>query len=523
MPSATGTGVVLGTARSIDGRTIEYSAEAGDAIGIDCDLDDPADQAIFNAIVARIASYGVSGVLCTVGRLDGGKTARVKILLRAAEKFPSGSPRAQTRRFIGHTTAHARAVEAYAAGRQFVVSGFNGKAGCAVEIRIDGIPSEALPPVSALPGLTAAMWGDLLAFIDGGCGLGLERCPQERRLTGNGVVADLPVLLDEVSGRITDGREAAITRAASKAVGAVFESRAVPLAAMADPVGMCRLAEMVAWGLVERDIDLERPRDGGSGRESHWSPDDVAERVGRFFDANAATFRATRIKDQAFPDGTPIPDPQGVAGRTIEEVASDVIATAAALVPEIDDIRREAEAARRTGAGLSPMSAAPPDLSTIGRLPPATADAAPEPTTTAGKEPAARSIAGVPASYGDVPADVRSVLADVEFGGSYRDLEIPPTDFAVGTVFPIGDVSILYGDGGTGKSWLALQLSLAIAGGAEWFGMETKPGRALFYSAEDVPDNLRRRFKGLIQSEGVSGEVADRVGIMQKAGGDSIL
>jgi len=58
---------------------------------------------------------------------------------------------------------------------------------------------------------------------------------------------------------------------------------------------------------------------------------------------------------------------------------------------------------------------------------------------------------------------------------------------------PRGHVTLLGAHGGTGKSMLALQLSVAVACGADFLGASTEQGRVLFFSGEDGGPVLRQR------------------------------
>ena len=70
------------------------------------------------------------------------------------------------------------------------------------------------------------------------------------------------------------------------------------------------------------------------------------------------------------------------------------------------------------------------------------------------------------------------------------DLEgrpIPPRAWLVPDLIPHRTVTLFSGDGGTGKSLLALQLAVAAATGGWWIGREVTPGSVLYLSAEDTP------------------------------------
>ncbi len=52
-------------------------------------------------------------------------------------------------------------------------------------------------------------------------------------------------------------------------------------------------------------------------------------------------------------------------------------------------------------------------------------------------------------------------------------------------LFPARNVTLLQGDGGTGKSLLAMQLAMAVAVGGTWLGIAVKRGAVLYLSAEE--------------------------------------
>ena len=70
---------------------------------------------------------------------------------------------------------------------------------------------------------------------------------------------------------------------------------------------------------------------------------------------------------------------------------------------------------------------------------------------------------------------------------------VPPREWIVRNLIPASNVTMLSGDGGTGKSTLLLQLLCASALNMQWLGLETRPGRSLYLSAEDDADELHRR------------------------------
>ena len=61
-------------------------------------------------------------------------------------------------------------------------------------------------------------------------------------------------------------------------------------------------------------------------------------------------------------------------------------------------------------------------------------------------------------------------------------------------------VTLLFGDGGTGKSQIAMQLCLAVASDRPWFQLPTESGSSLNQTAEDNEDKLQRQFANIARS-----------------------
>src|SRR5690606_30654641 len=75
---------------------------------------------------------------------------------------------------------------------------------------------------------------------------------------------------------------------------------------------------------------------------------------------------------------------------------------------------------------------------------------------------------------------------------------VKPRDWLVQDLVPGKTVTLFGGDGGTGKSLLALQLAVAVAGGRDWIGRQVKPGKVIFLSAEDDEEELHRRLHSIL-------------------------
>lgn len=84
--------------------------------------------------------------------------------------------------------------------------------------------------------------------------------------------------------------------------------------------------------------------------------------------------------------------------------------------------------------------------------------------------------------------------------GDLLDTDPPPRDWIIPDFLSRGVVGILIAPGGTGKSFLTLQLAVSVASGIPWLGMDIqKWGSVALFSAEDDRDELHRRLKRVVE------------------------
>lgn len=106
---------------------------------------------------------------------------------------------------------------------------------------------------------------------------------------------------------------------------------------------------------------------------------------------------------------------------------------------------------------------------------------------------------------------------------SLDGLPVPPRRWHVADLLPARTVTMLSGDGGTGKSLLALQRTVFTVLDRPWIGQPVTAGRALFLSAEDDLDELHRRLADVVAAEGVRLADLDALSIKSRAGADALL
>lgn len=125
------------------------------------------------------------------------------------------------------------------------------------------------------------------------------------------------------------------------------------------------------------------------------------------------------------------------------------------------------------------------------------------------------------------PAAIETVAKPARFAVQ------PASTFAQGRVptwmikgfLPKAELAVLFGESGSGKSFLALDMALDISMGLPWRGRRTKQGRVVYVAAEGV-GGVRTRFKAIAQQRGLElddiqiGVIADAPNMLEK--GDAL-
>lgn len=100
---------------------------------------------------------------------------------------------------------------------------------------------------------------------------------------------------------------------------------------------------------------------------------------------------------------------------------------------------------------------------------------------------------------------------------------VPERRWFVADLIPEGNVTMLAGDGGIGKSLLALQLLAASALGKPWIGRGARPCKAMGLFCEDDETELRIRLDPILHHHGTEMSELSNLKIISRVGEDSLL
>ena len=92
---------------------------------------------------------------------------------------------------------------------------------------------------------------------------------------------------------------------------------------------------------------------------------------------------------------------------------------------------------------------------------------------------------------------------DTISAASFHGQPIPRQPWLIDGMIPAGQPSLLSGDGGLGKSLLALQLSVSVVIGGMWLSRSVERGSALYVSCEDEAAEIHRRLEKISNHAGV--------------------
>lgn len=113
--------------------------------------------------------------------------------------------------------------------------------------------------------------------------------------------------------------------------------------------------------------------------------------------------------------------------------------------------------------------------------------------------------------------------AELFCAADFEGKEVPERLWLVPDIMPDRSVTMLSGDGGVGKSLLALQLGVAVAAGGGWLGLEPERGPVIYASAEDDIDEVHRRLNDIKRAQGLTFADLNHFYVLPLAGLDAVL
>jgi RecA-family ATPase len=142
-------------------------------------------------------------------------------------------------------------------------------------------------------------------------------------------------------------------------------------------------------------------------------------------------------------------------------------------------------------------------------------------------EPMARALAddsyGTPLSgqaSGSASADVLGELHSV---ADMAGVEPEPQRWLIDQMLPVGAVTTLFGDGGVGKTLMAMQMGVAIDRGRSFFGHASAQAPVMGIFCEDTKDELDRRFHAISRVAGIDQASVISFRFQSRFGQESLL
>jgi RecA-family ATPase len=107
---------------------------------------------------------------------------------------------------------------------------------------------------------------------------------------------------------------------------------------------------------------------------------------------------------------------------------------------------------------------------------------------------------------------------------AWQNTPAPEREWAVRDRVPLKNVTLLSGEGGVGKSILALHLAVGTTLGRDWLGSMPMPGPVLVLCCEDDEHELRRRLDQIVAHYGASHEeLSTALHAVSLAGQDAVM
>lgn len=123
-------------------------------------------------------------------------------------------------------------------------------------------------------------------------------------------------------------------------------------------------------------------------------------------------------------------------------------------------------------------------------------------------------IEAIPESADGLPDQAPAAVGPLSLicPSAWRGVPLEPMRWLVTNRLPADDAAILSGDGSAGKTTVALQLAVAVAGGlGDWLGATIEAGPVIFFSGEEPEPEMRRRLDRVTRKRGLDPADLDRL------------
>ena len=128
-----------------------------------------------------------------------------------------------------------------------------------------------------------------------------------------------------------------------------------------------------------------------------------------------------------------------------------------------------------------------------------------------------------PKSWQAPNKDYRAAKLRVLHPANWEGKEVPAKRWLVENLIPMGSVTMLNGDGGVGKSLLAMQLMIAASTGKQWLGVPTMRCKTFGLFCEDDDDELHRRTVDITKHYDLDLSSLEDVEMVSRVGCDNSL
>ncbi|AQW29113.1 AAA family ATPase [Ralstonia syzygii subsp. celebesensis] len=99
---------------------------------------------------------------------------------------------------------------------------------------------------------------------------------------------------------------------------------------------------------------------------------------------------------------------------------------------------------------------------------------------------------------------------------AFEFMSHPPPSWIIKGVLPKAELVVLFGESGSGKSFVALDLAAAIARGRDWRGHRTRRGRVVYIAAEGA-GGFRNRMVAYCMHNALEANALDDIGVIHAA------